>query len=115
MRVLEDQQNRLLAGQFRELRRQRFQRSLPALLRGRVERRIAPIIRERQHLGEECGILRRGRGLCENRIKLVELRLRFVVVRQSGGALHLANDRIECTVRVLRRAEIAQARRRFAG
>ena len=41
--------------------------------------------------------------------------MRFVVVRQSGGAFHLANDRIKCTVRVLRRAEIAQARMRFGG
>ena len=115
MRILEDHQHRLQAGQFRELRRQRFQRSLPALLRGQVERGIPSIVWERQHLGEECGILRRGRGLCENRIKLVELRLRFVVVRQSGGALHLADDRIKCTVRVLRRAEITQARMRFDG
>ena len=115
MRILEDHQHRLLACQSRELRRQRFQRSLPALFRGQLERGIASIIRERQHLGEECGILDRGRGLCEHRIELVELRLRCVVVRQSGGALHLADDRIKRAVGVLRRAEIAQARVRFAG
>ena len=34
---------------------------------------------------------------------------------KSGGALHLADDRIERAVGVLRRAEIAQARMRLAG
>src|SRR5262249_40889465 len=38
-----------------------------------------------------------------------------VVVHQSGGAFHLAHDRIKRTVRVLRRAEIAQARMRLGG
>ncbi len=51
----------------------------------------------------------------QQRIELVELRLRGVVVRQSGGTLHLADDRIERAVGVLRRAEIAQARVRLAG
>ena len=36
--------------------------------------------------------------------------MRGVVVRQSGGAFHLADDRMKGTVRLLRRAEIAQAR-----
>ena len=52
----------------------------------------------------------RGRGLRQQRIELVEFRLRGVVVRKSGGALHLADDRIQCAVGMLRRAEIAQAR-----
>src|SRR5205807_1806305 len=43
------------------------------------------------------------------------IRSQFVVVRQSSGAFHLANDRIERAVRVLRGAEIAQARVRFGG
>ncbi len=55
--ILEDHQHRLPACQPRELRHQRFQRSLPALFRGQLERGIASIIRQRQHLGEECGIL----------------------------------------------------------
>ena len=53
--------------------------------------------------------------LREHGIELVELHLRLVVVRQSGGAFHLANDRIERAVRMLRGAEIAQARMRFGG
>jgi hypothetical protein len=36
--------------------------------------------------------------------------LRDVVVHKRGGALHLADDRIEGAVGVLRGAEIAQAR-----
>jgi hypothetical protein len=36
-------------------------------------------------------------------------------VHQSGGALYLAHDRIKRAVRVLRRAEIAQARVRLGG
>jgi hypothetical protein len=60
---------------------------LPALLRGQFKRGIASVIGERQHLRKERGILRRGQGLGQHRIELVELRLRFVVVRQSGGAL----------------------------
>jgi hypothetical protein len=95
MRILQDHQYRLPACQSRELRGQRFQRSLPALFWGQCERRIASVIRERQHLGEKCGIVRRGRGPCENRVELVELCLRVVVVHQSGGAFQLADDRVE--------------------
>ena len=40
--------------------------------------------------------------------------MRFVVVRQSGGAFRLADDRIKRAVGVARRAKIAQARMRLA-
>ena len=43
-----------------------------------------------------------------------ELRLRCVVVREPSGAFHLTNDRVERAVRVLRRAEVSQARVRLA-
>ena len=115
MRVLEDHQHRTLARQRLHLRNERLQRSLPALRRGQIERGIAAIVRQRQHFGEQRGVLDRGRGLREHRIELVELRLRRIVVRQSGGAFHLADDRIERAVGVLRRAEIAQPGVRFAG
>jgi len=91
----------------------RLQRSLSALFRDQIERSISSIVRERQHLGKQPGILGRGRGLREHRIELVKLGLRFVIVRQSGGAFHLADDRIKRAVRVLRGAEIAQARVRL--
>ena len=115
MRILEDHQHRTLARQRLDLGNERFHRSLSALLRGKFERGIASVVRQRQHLGKECRVLRRGRGLRQHRVELVELRLRGVVVHKSGGAFHLADDRIKRAVGVLRRAEIAQARVRLAG
>ena len=55
------------------------------------------------------------RGLCEHRLELVQLRLRFVLVRQSSGAFQLADDRIKRAVRVLRGTKVAQARVRLGG
>ena len=115
MRIFDDHQHWSLVRQSHELRHQRFQRCLPSLLRRQFQRGIASVIRERQHLGKECGILRRGRSLREHRIELVELGLRFVVVGQPGGAFHLADDRIKRTVGMLRGAEIAQPCVRLAG
>ena len=75
MRVLEDHQHWLLACQSDKLCGQGFQRFLSALLRSKFERGIASIARQRQHLGKQRGILFGGRGLCEQRIELVELGL----------------------------------------
>ena len=97
------------------MRHQRVQRFLPTLLRQQSERWIASIVRERQHLGKERRVLDRGRGLREQGFELVELRVRLVVMRQFGGAFHLADDRIKRAVGMLRRAEIAQARVGLAG
>ena len=58
MRILEDHQHRILPRQRLDLRSERFQRSLPALLRGQFERGIASVVRQRQHLGKECRVLR---------------------------------------------------------
>ena len=60
MRILEDHQHRIVACQSRKLRHQRFERSLPALFRGQIERRMSSIIRQRQHLRKQRGILDRG-------------------------------------------------------
>ena len=60
-------------------------------------------------------MLDRGRAQREHGIELVEPRLWFVIMRQSGGAFHLAYDRIKRAVHMLRGAEIAQARVRFGG
>jgi len=88
---------------------------LPALLRGQLERGVASIIRERQHLRKQRGILGRGRGLREQGIELVGPRLQFVVVRQSCSTFHLANDRIKRAIGVLRGAEVTQTRVRSGG
>ena len=58
MRILEDHQHRLLSATVPPLVSERFQRFLPAPLRGQFERWIASIVRQRQHLGKECGVLR---------------------------------------------------------
>ena len=107
MGILEDHQHRSLACQFSNLCCQGFQRSLPALFRGKIDCGISSIIRQRQHLGKERGILGRGRGLREHRIELVEPSLRRVIVRKSGGTFHLTDHRIKGAVDVLRRGEIA--------
>ena len=59
------------------------------------------------HLGKKRGVLNRGGGPCQNRIDLVELRLRGVVAHEPGGALHLTDHWIKGAVGVLRGAEIA--------
>jgi hypothetical protein len=59
------------------------------------------VIRERQQFGKERGILGRCRRAREQGTEFVKLRLRFVVVGQSGGTFHLAYDRIKGAVGVL--------------
>src|SRR6185437_11063670 len=44
----------------------------------------------------------------------VQLRLCGIVMREAGGALHLADDRVERAVGVLRGAEVAKLRVRLA-
>jgi hypothetical protein len=52
VRILEDRQHRIGACQRLQLPNQRFQRFLPALLRGKIERRIASIISSTYRLRE---------------------------------------------------------------
>jgi hypothetical protein len=75
---------------------QGFKRSLPALLRSQIESRIAPIIRQRQHLGKERHVLFTGRGLRQQSIKFIELSRQRVVTLESHSALHLTDDWIKC-------------------
>src|SRR5262245_4071091 len=98
MRILEYHQHRSGAGRGCSLRDECFQRSLPGLLWGALERGIASIVWQRHHLGKERRILRRCRALLEHTIELVECRLRGVAARQSGSAFELADDRIKRTV-----------------
>ena len=51
----------------------------------------------------------------KDRIELVEFRLRRIAVRQSGGPLHLTDDRMEGAVGVLWRTKIAQSCVRLTG
>ena len=76
MRVLEDHQHRTLPGERLDLREQRIESSLAALFRRQRQDRIPPVIGEREHFGEQPGVLGRGRALREQRIELVEFRAR---------------------------------------
>jgi hypothetical protein len=53
-------------------------------------------------------------GLREQDVKLVELRVCGIAVGQSRCSFHLTNDRIQGTIGVLRRREVAKAVVRFA-
>ena len=107
MCILEDHQHGRLARQRLGLCNERLHRSLPTLLRGKVEHGIASVVPKRQHLGKQRGVLGKGRGLCEQGIELVELHLRRVVMHQPSSTFHLADERIERAVGVLRGAEVA--------
>ena len=83
----------------------------PTLLRRLFELRIATIVRQRQHLGNERGVLWRSKALgpvahraCRDFVFGV------VAMRKSCRTFHLTDDRKERAVGVLRRTEIAQAR-----
>src|SRR5262249_16054601 len=99
--ILEDHQDRTGTGQQLDLYIERFERSVPPLRGGQVERGISPIVGERQHLGEKPGVLAAGRGLREKGVELVEVRARRSAVREAGSAFELADDRVKRTVRVL--------------
>ena len=114
LRVLEDHQDRGLARNRLDPADQRFKRLLPALLRGEVQRGMAAVVRQRKHLGEKRGVLARDGGRCEQSVELVEPQFRAVLARKPGGPLHVADDRMERAIRVLRRAEIAQPHMRLA-
>jgi hypothetical protein len=86
---------------------------LPALLRVEIERGKASIVWQRQHFGNQCGVLERSRGLRKQSAELVEPRPRGVVVRHSSGILHLVDDRKKCAIRELWGSEMAQPRVRF--
>ena len=80
MHILQDHQHRALPRQRLHLRRKRLQRFLPTLLRHQFEGGIPAIVRQRKHLGNECGVLDRGRSLREQGIELVEFLLGRIVV-----------------------------------
>ncbi len=115
MGILEDHQHRALTRQSLDLRNERLQRSLPLLLRGQTERGVAAIVGKRQHIGKQRDVVARRKCLREKGIELIESSPGFIIVRQPGGTFHLANDWIKCAVRVLRAAEIAQARVQLGG
>src|SRR5580704_8124763 len=115
MRILENHQHWIVVRQPDDLRDQRFERSLPALFRGKLEPGISSIVSERKHFRKQGSIPGRGWRLSEHGIELVELHFRRIVVRQAGSPFHLPNDRIERTVCMVGGAVISQARMGFSG
>src|SRR6185436_13610432 len=91
------------------MRTKRFQRFLTTELRLDLDRRVASIVGQRQHFGEQRRVLWRRRALCQQGIQLVCFRLLAVIMSKAGGAQHFADDRMERAVGMLRRAEVAQA------
>ena len=112
MNVFKDHQQRTLLGKRHNLRDKRLERSFAALQRCEVGFGIASIIRQRQQFSEQRPIQRRVASI-EQGIQLLESCLSAVPVCESRGTLHLIDDWIKCTVGMLRRAEIAQARVRL--
>src|SRR5262249_31953192 len=82
--------------------------SLSALLRRQFEARIPTVIRQREHFGEQCGVLLGGRGSRQDRIEFVEPLSGSVIVSESGGSFPLTNDRIKRAIGMLGRAKMAQ-------
>ena len=110
LRVLDDHEHRAGARQGFQLYAECCKRFLPALFRNRLQSGVASVVRKRQHLGQQPRVLPGRRGLRQQRIELVELCLRCVAVRKSGGTFELPDDRIKSAVCVLWRAEITQPR-----
>ena len=108
MGVLENHQRGRLTRDGFDLGDQRLERSLPALWRSEVQRRIPAVVWQRKHLGQKRGVFARSRACREPRIEPVELGLWIVLPSKPGRALQLRNDRVKGTVGVLRRAEISQ-------
>ena len=115
MRVIDHHQHRLTRRQPLDLRHQRPQRLLLALLRREVERGIAVACRNRVQIRDQRHVLAEvigGQG--EHRLELGQPLLVRVVAPEPGRSFHLRDDRIERAVLMVRRAEIAQPSVRFA-
>src|SRR5215471_2688551 len=115
MRILDHQQHRLTRRQPLDLRYQRLQCLLLALLRGEVERRKAVVDWNRQQTRQQ------GYGLAEVIRRQGEYRLQSgqpllvrVVAPEPGRPFELRDARVERRVLVMGRAEQTQARVRLA-
>src|SRR6266705_6005149 len=116
MRVLEREQDRLLAGETLELIEQCRQRSA-ALLRGAEHQRRIPLAeRDRQQRSKKRRYsldLRCAHG--EERFQLVEALLGGIVCLEPCRSLQLGDERTKRAVGVVGRALVTQARMRLAG
>src|SRR5262245_2260862 len=115
MRVFEDHEHGLATRQAFETPNESLQCPLLALLWAQFEygKPLAP--GKRQQVSNQPAVFCAHRCLREQDIELAELGQRIVVALEPGGALELADDRMERAIRAMRRAEVAQAEMRLAG
>src|ERR1700686_3920328 len=112
MPVFEDHQHRPPPREAVELPEQSLERLFLFSLRLEVERVVPASARQRQKVGQQrrFGSLRLLPRAAQQSFELIELRLRRVVAGEPGGPLKLCNERMECTVLAVRRAEVPQAK-----
>ena len=109
MRVLEDHQHRIAAGEPGQLIEQGGEHLGAVLLRREVERRIAALGRDRQERRQQrCRLPRARARLAEQGLQLLELDRGRIVAAEIGGALELVEHRIERAAGVEGRAEVVQ-------
>ena len=99
MRVLDDEQHRLLAGQPDQLVDQHLQGPGAKLLRPEIERAVALLERQaEQGRHERCGTPHIDLRLRQQALELVELQLHRVARGKAGGTRQLDDRRIERAV-----------------
>src|SRR5262249_10869545 len=102
MYVLENHKHWIRLRQRLDLLAQCFEGFLPAQLRRQFERGIASVVWQRKHFGKERSVLAWCGSLRQQCIEFVQLPVPVgVFVCKARGALHLADDRVERTVRML--------------
>jgi hypothetical protein len=108
--VLIGEQHRLRRREPFELLEQRRQRQLLLALRSQIERRVAAFRRQAEQRRDQRHRLLRPVGAARQEgFELGESRLGRLVARESGRALHLLDQRMQRTGRVVRRALVEQA------
>ena len=84
MRILEYHKHWILPSERFHLGNERSQRSLPAVLGAQIEFRIAPVDRQRQHLGKQGRIRSGGRGLRQHRVSFLKTLTAFPGLSRFG-------------------------------
>ena len=113
MGVFEDPNNRLSSRQAFKLPDQRLQRPLLFPWRTEVRQRMALRGRQCEQVGEKCHIPVGRRGASEQCLEFFQLDRRRIVACEPGRSSKLLYERKKCTVLVIRRAKIVEAKMRL--
>ena len=95
MRVLEDHEHRLLAGQTFELTDQRFQGPLLFALRAEVGQRVAVRSWQCEQIDDECQILIGRRGASEQGFELPQPGSRRIIRQEPRCPTELVDERVK--------------------